>query len=96
MKNSQLLRDLREDGAIIIFLAAIFLIALKIVFYKESFASLIRISLALILIFLPGFCMLHLWREKLSYIERAIISVPLSTVLVGIISYYIGILGINI
>lgn len=86
----------RELGYIgILFL--IVLLIFKIAFFKENFLVLFRNVLALFWLFaLPGYFVMLYWSEKLEFIERLIIGIALSVGLIGILSYYFGLLGLNI
>ena len=69
----------------------------KIVFYKEDFVVVARFMLSFYFaLVLPGFSLMLYWIEKLGFFERFVLSIPLSAALVGILSYYTGILGIHI
>lgn len=91
------LKAIKQELVWLILLAAAGLIGFKIVFYNESLLVLARIVASLIWLFvLPGFAILYYWHEKLEFAERLIAAVPLSTVLVAIPSYYLGLLGLHI
>src|SRR3989344_4940421 len=69
----------------------------KIVFYKEDFVVVARFMLSFYFaLVLPGFSLMLYWIEKLGFFERFVLSIPLSAALVGILSYYTGILGVHI
>jgi len=73
------------------------LVIFKIVFYKEGFVVVARFVLSFYFaLALPGFSLLLYWTEKLGFFERFVLSIPLSAALVGVLSYYIGILGVHI
>ena len=79
----------------IIFLMA--LIFFKIAFFKESIIVLLRIILSLFWLFaLPGYFIMFYWKEKLEFLERFIIGIGLSAAIIGIFSYYLGLIGLNI
>lgn len=79
----------------LLFLSA--LIIFKIIYFKESFIVLLRYVASLFWLFaLPGyFIMLH-WRKSLNFAERTIVGIALSAAIIGISSYYLGIIGLNI
>jgi len=80
-------------GGLFIIIAIIF----QIIFSKESFGVTIRTVASLFWIFiLPGFFILYYWIEKLKFVERLIIGIPISAAITGILSYYVGLMGINI
>lgn len=85
--------DKQFKNLIITFIIAILIF--KLVFYKESFITIIRIVAIFFWIFvLPGF--IFLFNYKLNFVEKLVISIAISTALIGITSYYLGLLGLNI
>ena len=87
------LRELKYIG--IMFLIS--LIIFKIAFFKENLYILFRSVLSLFWLFvLPGYFLLLYWKEKLSFTERFIIGIALSAAVIGIFSYYLGLIGLNI
>ncbi len=73
------------------------LIVFKIAFFNEDLIILARTTLSLFWIFaLPGYFLMLYWKEKLVFMERFIIGIALSAAIIGISSYYIGIIGLNI
>jgi uncharacterized membrane protein len=73
------------------------LIAFKILFASESFSVVLRTVAAVFwLIFLPGYAITFYWIEKLKFYERFIIGIAISTAIIGLLSYYIGLMGLNI
>ncbi len=73
------------------------LIIFKIAFYKENLIVLFRNVLSLFWLFvLPGYFILLYWKEKLGFVERFIVGIMVSAAIIGITSYYIGLIGLNI
>lgn len=73
------------------------LIAFKIAFFKEDIILLLRNVLSLFWLFvLPGYFIMRYWEDKIEFLERLIVGVILSAAITGILSYYIGIAGLNI
>ncbi|MBI3035448.1 hypothetical protein HYY71_03925 [Candidatus Woesearchaeota archaeon] len=73
------------------------MIIFKIVFFKERLIVVFRIVLSLFWLFaLPGYFIMLYWKEKLEFIERFIIGTALSAGIIGVFSYYLGLLGLNI
>ncbi|MBI2135433.1 hypothetical protein HYU09_05565 [Candidatus Woesearchaeota archaeon] len=86
-------REFRYIG--ILFLLS--MIIFKIAFFRENFFVLLRSVLSLFWLFvLPGYFIMLYWRENLEFIERFIAGIVLSAAVIGIFSYYIGLLGLNI
>jgi len=87
-----LAKELKYTGLLI--MAA--LIIFKIAFFKENLAVLLRNVLSLFWMFvLPGYFIMLYWAEKLDFMERFIIGIALSAGVIGISSYYIGLMGLN-
>ena len=79
----------------ILFLLSV--IIFKIAFYRENLIILLRNVLALFWLFvLPGYFMMLYWNERLEFLERFIVGIALSAAIIGILSYYIGLMGLNI
>jgi len=73
------------------------LIAFKTAFFKENLIVIFRNVLSLFWLFvLPGYFLMLYWQEKLEFTERFIIGIVLSASIIGISSYYLGLLGLNI
>ena len=86
-------RELKYIGMIFVLSLIIF----KIAFYKENLVVLFRSVLSIFWIFvLAGYFILLYWKEKLSFIERFIIGIVLSAAIIGVFSYYLGLIGLNI
>ena len=88
--------DLKE----IKYIGLLFLIALvifKIAFFKEGFWSLTRNVVFLFWLFaIPGHFLMVYWKDKINFLERFFIGFLFSAAMIGIFSYYIGIIGLNI
>ena len=86
-----------KESIYIGFVLILALIAFKIAFYKENLIVLLRSVLALFWVFvLPGYFIMLYWSEKLEFIERLLIGIAVAAGLIGISSYYLGLLGLNI
>lgn len=83
-----------------VYLGAVFLVLLlilKIVFFKEDFTVLIRYAASLFWLFiLPGYFAMLYYREKIEFIERIVVGFAVSAAVIGVFSYYIGLVGFNI
>ena len=84
----------------LVYLLIAFLISIvifKAVFYKESFLNVLKMVASLFWLFLlPGYSIMLYWDEKLDFLERLIVGIALGIALVGTLSYYIGLIGLNI
>jgi|TARA_B100001971_G_C18243404_1_gene572481 hypothetical protein len=75
----------------------IVLIIFKIAFYKENLIVLFRNVLSLFWLFaLPGYFIMLYWKEQLRFVERFVIGTAMAAAIIGILSYYIGLIGLNI
>jgi uncharacterized membrane protein len=97
LKNKQLIERLKEEGLYLGVMFAVILIIFKIIFYKESILSLVRLIFSLYyIILLPGYFIMIYWIDKIDFKERFVLSVVVGTIVIGLLSYYIGINGLNI
>jgi len=79
----------------LLFLSAIAIF--KIAFFKEDLIVIARVVSSLFWLFvLPGYAIMVYWKENLGFTERVIIGVALSAGIIGILSYYMGLIGLNI
>jgi len=78
-------------------LFALGLIIFKIVFFNENLIVVFRNVLSLFWLFvLPGYFIMLYWAEKLDFVERLIIGTAVAAGIAGILSYYLGLFGLNI
>lgn len=72
------------------------LIIFKIAFYKEDFFVVFRTVLSLFWLFaIPGYFSMLYWHDKLEFMERFIAGIALAGAVIGVFSYYLGLLGLN-
>ena len=89
----QIKKELQYIGILFLLVLIIF----KIAFYNENLIVLFRNVLSLFWLFaLPGYFIMLYWKERLGFLERFIIGIILSAAIIGILSYYIGLIGLNI
>ncbi len=87
----------KEESIYLLILLAISIIALKILFYKEEFIVILKLVLSFFWVFIiPGLSIMFYWEDKLSFTERLVIGVGLTAAVIGISSYYLGLIGLNI
>src|SRR3989338_11698010 len=87
------LKELKYLG--ILFLLA--LIAFKIAFFRENSIVLLRSVVAIFWLFVvPGYFIMLYWQNKLDFIERAVAGIGISAAIIGILSYYISLAGLNL
>ncbi len=88
---------IRKEGIYVGGLFLIVLIIFKIIYFKENILIIFRFAFSLFwMLALPGYFLMLYWREKLDFAERFVIGIALSAAIIGISSYYIGLLGLNI
>ena len=93
MAFEQLRKELLAIG--IIFAASA--IAFKAIFFPESFFAVLRTVLAVFWLFvLPGFSIMLYWHEELKFFERLVIGIAVGTSIIGLASYYLGLMGLHI
>jgi len=92
MEKSDIIRDVYY---ILITFLMIFLI-LKIVFMSEEIMTVLKVAASIFwILVLPGFPLTYLYK-KINFIERISLGTLLSASLMGIGSYYLGLLGIHV
>ncbi len=89
--------SLKKEFQYLGLLFLLILIIFKIVFFKENLVVIFRIILSLFWLFvLPGYFIMLYWKEKLEFMERFVIGIVLAASIIGVFSYYIGLIGLNI
>jgi len=95
--KKEVFEDMKKELMYIGLLFIIALVVFKITFFKEEVTVLLRTVLSLFWLFvLPGYFILLYWKEKLGFMERFIVGIMVSAAIIGIASYYIGLMGMNI
>ena len=95
--KKEVFEQVKEELKYIGILFLLVLIIFKIAFFKEEIIVLLRNVLSLFWLFaLPGYSIMLYWKEKLGFLERFVIGIVLSTAIIGISSYYLGLIGLNI
>lgn len=96
MKKEQW-HNLKKDGIHLGILFLMSVIIFKGVFFRESFLGVIRTVFSIFWLFvLPGFFMLSVWRGRMSFLERFFAGCLLGGIVVGIFSYYFGLIGFRL
>lgn len=91
------MNELKDEAKYLGILFLLSIIILKVLFYKESILITLRLVASFFwMLILPGFILMCNWREKISFTGRLIISIALSAAIIGISSYYLGMIGIHI
>jgi len=89
--------EIKKEIRLLMLILIVSILALKILFFREELLVITRLILAFFWVFIiPGYIIMLYWKEKLRFYERLIIGVGLSGAIIGISSYYLGLLGVNI
>ena len=95
--NKEAFNSIKEESKHIGILFIVALIIFKIIYFKENVIVLLKIVASLFWLFaIPGYFLMLYWKEKLEFAERFVIGVLASAAIIGIFSYYIGLMGLNI
>lgn len=87
---------IKKESAYIGILFLLVIIIFKIAFFNEDLFVLTRTVFSIFWLFiLPGYFIMLNWPE-LDFIERFIIGIAISAGITGVISYYLGLFGLNI
>ena len=84
----------------LVWLAGIFVvlvIVFKIAFYKENLTNILMLLLSVFWLgVMPGFVFMLYYLGRLSFAERLIIGTALGFAVLGIVSYYLGFMGLHL
>ncbi len=73
------------------------IVILKVAFYKESLFVVLKMALSLFWLFIvPGYFLMLFWKERLDFVSRFVLGTALCFAVMGILSYYAGLLGLHI
>jgi hypothetical protein len=94
--QSEVLHKIRTEAKVIVMVGAFLLIGLKIVLFSEAFLSLVRITAALMWMYvIPGYVLLFSAKD-MPLPARMGIGTCAAIALYGIMSYYLGIVGAHV
>ena len=95
MKKEDFKQLKKELLAILVIFTAAFL-AFRIIFIAEDFFVVLRSVMAIFWLFvIPGYAAMFYWNKALKFYERIIIGIGVGSVLLGLMSYYTGLLGLH-
>jgi uncharacterized membrane protein len=87
----------KKELLYILILFLIIIAVFKIIFFKEGIIVIFRTVLSLFWLFvIPGYFIMLYWEKSLGFLERFVMGIALAIAASGILSYYLGISGINI
>ena len=94
--NREFKEQLKKEWMYVALLLVALIVLLKIIFHSESLGVVLRTAISFFwMLVLPGFTWMYIWKDKLGFGERFIISIPLSAAVVGILSYHLGLIGLH-
>ncbi len=74
----------------------VFVLLLKIIFFKETLLNVLKSAASIYwILILPGIGLTYIF-HNLSFVERIVASIAIGASILGISSYYAGLLGIHI
>lgn len=95
--KQEIFNKIRKESFHLLILFAIVAILFKIVFYNESVLVVVRTVFAIFWLFvIPGFYLMFYWSNELEFLERVVIGIAVSAAVVGISSYFLGLIGLNL
>ena len=95
--NKETFNIIKKEALYIGLLFLVIFIIFKLIYYKGQFLASLRIVASLFWMFvLPSYFIMFYWKEKLEFAERIIIGIAISAAVIGIFSYYLGVIGLNI
>ena len=95
--NKETFEKIKKELSYLGILFIVIFIIFKLIYYKDQFLASLRIVASLFWMFvLPSYFIIFYWEEKLEFAERIIIGIALSAAVIGIFSYYLGLIGLNI
>ena len=96
-KLKGVLAELKNEMLLLLLILAVMVVIVKIAYYREGFISVIRTAASLYWLFvLPGYSLMLYWRKNLGFTERIIMGTVASMALSGLLSYYLGLVGLKI
>ena len=100
MPNNTVIRyvsELRSEFKSLIGTFVVVAAVLKIAYNNEGMADVLRVSASLFWLFImPGYFLTLYWKESLGFLERIIMGSIAAIAVVGIISYYLGLVGLKL
>lgn len=96
-KITNVLNLIKKDFLYLLISYLIAITIFKIGFYKESFFSLARILFSFYWLFvIPGIFITYTFSTRMKFIERFFIGFGIGAAIIGLISYYAGLIGFHV
>lgn len=91
------MRELKQEAKWLAATFAVFLIIVYIAYRDESVAVVARTAAAIYWLFvIPGYAVMFHWRGHLGFVERVVVGTVAAMVVVGVSSYYLGLIGLKL
>ena len=91
------MRELKQEAAWLAATFAVFMVILYIAYQDESIAAVAKTAAATYWLFvIPGYAVMFHWRAQLGFIERIVAGTVAAMVVVGVASYYLGLMGLKL
>ena len=90
-------RELKQEAKWLAATFAVFFIIVYIAHRDESVAVVARTAAAIYWLFvIPGYAVMFYWRAHLGFVERVVAGTAAAMVVVGVASYYLGLIGLKL
>ena len=94
--NREIFSLIKKESKYIGIILAAALIIIQAIYYKEDFSVVLKIAISLFWLFaVPGYFATLYWHDQLEFAERFVVGILLSAAIIGIFSYYLGLIGLN-
>ncbi len=96
-KFARYFNQVRNELKLLILAFVIVAAVIRIAYNKESTTEVLRVSTSLFWLFIiPGYLMTLYWKENIKFIERVVVGSIAALAVVGITSYYLGLVGLKL
>ena len=87
------IRELKYLGLLFLIFYLIFIIA----FFRNNLLNTLRVVFSIFwILIIPGYFITFYWKGKIGFLERVIIGTAMAGIVLGVVSYYFGLFGLNI
>lgn len=89
--------ELKGELKLLVAVFAVVAAVMKIAYVNEGIADVLRVSASLFWLFIvPGYFLTLYWKESLGFVERTVFGSVAAIAVVGITSYYLGLIGLKL